>query len=107
MATAVAPSTTNFIVDQFGVYMDTDGTYYLQDGTPLLQYNPANGVYQEDVTPYDPTIYSAAGLSIGNATNGDTVKSVTPPKSNIVWYVVGGVSLIAVGFLLLHKHKNK
>lgn len=98
---------TTQTVDKFGVYKDsTDGTYYLADGTPLLQYNTSTGVYQEDVTPYDSTIYSAAGLPIGDAVKGDTVTSVGG-KSLTVWYVLAGVSGLALVGFLYAKFKKK
>lgn len=51
-----------------GAYQESDGTWYLQDGTALLAYDMTNGVYQEE----DQTWYTFDGTALAtyNITTG-------------------------------------
>jgi len=50
------------IDDQSGIYQDIDGSWYLNNGTPLTTYDSTTGAYQEQ----DGTWYTFQGVALKN-----------------------------------------
>lgn len=87
---ALVPSNTPGIAlidDITGIYKDVDGTWYLNNGTPLLTYDPNTGAYQEQ----NGNWYTYQGLELlsYNINTGDYQE-----KSGL-WYNKEGVQIPA------------
>lgn len=95
--------------DQYGVYQDTDGTYYLEDGTALVEYNADNGKYVEESDP--TTLYNADGsVADDNYAADDTVSSSSGGGG--FWSgtnfntIFGGIVQLASGYMAMKSGKT-
>ena len=108
-----------------GIYKDIDGTWYLNNGTPIDDYDPNTGAYQEGGNWY--TFQGVELLTYDKATgnyqepdgvwydkNGtdlstkvvDPKKALTKTKPNSTLLIVAGVALvISIGVYLFVRKK--
>jgi hypothetical protein len=114
--------------DQTGIYKDIDGTWYLKNGTPIDDWDPNTGAYQEGGNWYtfqgvelmsydkktgiyqeagDPTYYTKEGIELDSISKLPIANAVAnpkkvlnkKPKSLVGLYI--GIGVIAVAFIAI------
>jgi len=72
-----------------GIYQDMDGTWYLNNGTPLSTYDPNTGAYQEQ----DGTWYTFQGVALKSY----DINTGNYQENDGTWYNKSGTPIATPG----------
>lgn len=110
-----------------GVYKDKDGTFYLNDGTPINDYDPNTGAYQEDdltwytfqgvalksynkadgsYTEEDGTVYTKDGVAKDGSNKKTSIKLLPKKAPNVLLLAGIGLTILGVGYFIFMKGKK-